>query len=1270
VEVRLLGPVEVEVGGLAVALPRAKQRAFLAVLALEAGQTVPVGQLVDALWGDDPPAHALGSLHNLVSQLRRALGPNAVVTRAQGYALACPPDDVDVHRFERLVSDAREGGAEERARLLREALALWRGPPLADVSRQPFATVEAARLAEERTAAREALLDAELERGKGPQLVAELERLVAEHPLRERFRAQLMLALYRSGRQAEALEAYGAARATLVEELGLDPSPELAALHAAVLRQDPALSPAAPAAAGDAPAPEERRKTVTALFVDLVDSTALATSLDPEVLRIVVDRYFDATRAAVERHGGVVEKYIGDAVAAVFGVPVQREDDALRAIRAAVDVHAALADMATELARSHGISLRARAGVATGTVLVGVRRPDESRTVGGAMTVAARLQSVAGAGETLIAPDSLRLVGGQVETEAAGEAPLGRTTTVKAFRLRRLVSDADLPPGVAPFVGREAELETLLDAFARARNARSGVAVTVIGEAGAGKSRLVRELATRVGPDARVLVGRCASYGEGATWLPLLEALRPLLAGAEGDAAGLEALRRVAGHDARLPPVGETFSEVRRLLEVAAQRRPAVLVLDDLHWAEPTLLDLVDYLRARPPAGAVLLACLARTELLERRPDWRDGVCIRLTELSEPQATALLDGVAGAAIGSARRREILDVAAGNPLFLEQLAAHVVERGDASEPGVPPTIEAVLGSRLETLERAERRLLECAAVVGREFRRGVLLSLLDDGGGEGKGDGDTALIALLRRGLVRIAADAVADDAYRFHHALVRDVAYAAVPLRRRAALHERAAGYLDGDADVPSEVVGLHLETAVALLLKLGDSPHALEDLRRRAAERLGDAGIRAWKGADASTASNLLGRAAALLPDDDAGGIELRCELGTALRVAGRLTEAESTLARAVEDARAAGVRRLELRAELELGSVRLLTSSGRGVETQIALARAAICEFERAGDDRGLGRACMLEGYAAGAFRLQNATWLRSSERAAIHYFRAGWPTAWAAAGIANALFHGPTPAVQAIGRCRSLRRDQDIGRHGAAHVTFVLGGLEAMRGRFDTGRTLVAEATFAFEELGLTARRSDAVACRAWVEMLAGDLPVAEAALRDSTENARAAGDIASALSLGTGLADLCYRLGRLDEADALARDAQERGSADDMALQFSWRMVRAKLLAADGAVDAAVEVAAEAVRLAGRTDALNQHGQTEATLAEVLLAAGRRREAEEAARRAAVLFRRKGNRVLEQRVREAVAVRPLGASGRRRGVPEQTEGPWPGLPSSGG
>ena len=402
VEFRVLGPFEVLVEGRAFELTRPKQRSLLALLLLHAGEVVSTDRLVEELWAGRPPKAAVGSLQNVVSDLRKALSPEVVATRSPGYTLGVDPERVDLHRFQRLVAQASEGGeAERRSALLREALALWRGPPLAELAFEPFAHIEIARLEEMRTAAREELIEAELELGRHSALVGELETLVTEHPLRERLRGQLMLALYRSGRQVEALEAYRRARETLVDELGIEPSPDLQRLEQSILRHDSDLDLVEKAALAVAP-PEERRKTVTILFTDIVDSTSLGARLDPEVLRSIMRRYFDTVRTIVERHDGTVEKFIGDAAMAVFGVPQRHEDDALRAARASTELRDALVGLNAELEREHGLVIQIRTGINTGEVLAGEAASGQPFATGAAVTVAARLQQAALPGETLL----------------------------------------------------------------------------------------------------------------------------------------------------------------------------------------------------------------------------------------------------------------------------------------------------------------------------------------------------------------------------------------------------------------------------------------------------------------------------------------------------------------------------------------------------------------------------------------------------------------------------------------------------------------------------------------------------------------------------------------------------------------------------------------------------------------------------------------------------------------------------------------------------
>jgi class 3 adenylate cyclase len=511
-EVRLLGPLEVDVAGRHLELRRNKQRALLALLALRPGEVFSRDRIVDELWGERPPKTAVASVQNVVSDLRKALSPQVLVTRSPGYALALEPEAVDARRFEAGVDDAGAAARpDERVLLLRAALALWRGEPLAGLELGAFAAAEASRLEELRTTGREALLEAELDLGRHAQLIADFEALVAEYPLRERPTALLMLGLYRAGRQAEALEVYQRARDRLVGELGIEPWPELKRLETAILRQDPTLDapsrkpPSPPARA------EDRRKTVTILFADVVDSTALGASLDPEVLRAVMRRYFEVAQRVIERHGGTVEKFIGDAVMAAFGIPSVHEDDALRAVRAARE----LRDAIDELNSQEGAAfLQIRVGINTGEVLAADPAAQGSYATGAAVNVAVRLEEAAMPGEILLGESTHRLVSYAVEAEAVEGVDLGGALgRVNAYRLLT-VGAAPRPLGQAALVGREHELAVLRAAVAGVRAERRSRVVTVVGDAGVGKTRLVSELIDSLGSDERALVGRCTSYGE------------------------------------------------------------------------------------------------------------------------------------------------------------------------------------------------------------------------------------------------------------------------------------------------------------------------------------------------------------------------------------------------------------------------------------------------------------------------------------------------------------------------------------------------------------------------------------------------------------------------------------------------------------------------------------------------------------------------------------------------------------------------------------
>jgi class 3 adenylate cyclase/tetratricopeptide (TPR) repeat protein len=1239
-EVKLLGPLEVRIDGRVVELRRPKQRALLALLALRAGGVVSTDRLVDELWGEAPPRSAVGSLQNLVSDLRKALGPEALVTRSPGYVLDIDRELVDAHRFERLLRDAREGGAET----LREALALWRGQPLAELASEPFVQAEVARLEELRAAAREELFDVEIELGHHAQLVAELEAFVAEHPLRERPRGQLMLALYRSGRQADALEAYRHARETLVDELGLEPSSELQRLEQAILRHDPSVDLERPPS--KTPREPERRKTVTILFADLVDFSALAVELDPEVLRGVLNAYFDVVRTVVERHGGTVEKFIGDAAMAAFGIPELHEDDALRAVRAAAELHEALG----ELHSQHGVALELRVGVNTGEVLTADPSSGESFATGGAVVLATRLQQAAQPGETLVGETTYKLVRDAVTAEAVEPLDLGGSFgRVPAFRFLGFEDEA---AGLrlrrtAPLVGRGDELARLRALFAGVQSERRSRVVTLLGEAGIGKTRLAAELVSSAG--ATVLVGRCAPYGEGATYLPVAEAVRQavpsqvrarvasLLAGDENADLVAQRIAELIGDAEGTASTGELFWAVRRFLEGLAQERPVLLVFDDIHWAEPTLLDLIEYLAAWVSEAPVLALCIARPELLDKRPGWAGAQAIRLDPLSPEESARLVEELAE--VPEDVRSRIVDAAEGNALFVEQLLAYVVEdEGSETVESLPPSIDALLASRLDRLEPEERGLLERAAVVGKDFTRSAVIHLSPPNELPGA---DARLTTLRRKRLIVALRPPQPDDddSFRFHHALIRDVAYAGITKEVRADLHERHATWLE-QRDGREEVVGYHLEHAHRYKTELRPGDPELQGLAQRAGERLANAGVRAFKRADTGAALNLLGRAVALLPREDPQRTEALCELGVAQQSAADAA-AEATLTEALAGAEETGDQTLELRARMELAYLRLFTDREADVTELLELARQANPVFERLGEDRALGRAWRHVGYARGSLQGHCADWLEASERALVHYRRSGWSVSGCLANIGAALYHGPTPAREGIDRCEELLAET-TDRLGTANVLGFLGGLYALADRFDDAFAFLTEADTIYRELGESfARVDNSARILGRTYRLAGDSEAAGRAFRDCWETLEQVGDNGGLATVAAEVGHCLYCEGRYTEASAWAQRAEEHAPGGDMVAQSSWRSLRARLLAQDGLTAEGEALALEALRIVEQTDALTLHGEVLLDTAEALRLGGRDAEAAARVEQALNLFDAKENAASARLARSLLA-----------------------------
>jgi DNA-binding SARP family transcriptional activator len=1261
-EFRLLGPLEARAGGGLLPLGGAKQRALLALLLLNANRVVARERLVDELWGEQPPETAVESLQVYVSRLRKVLPKGALVTRPPGYALEVDPEAIDLQRFERLVAEAREAEPAQASRLLAEALALWRGPPLAEFS-ELFAQAESRRLEERHLAALEQHIAADLELGRHAEVVSELEGLVLDHPLRENLRGLQMLALYRAGRQADALAAYQAARAALVDELGLDPGQSLQRLEQAILRHDPSLDLPDPVAA-DAPetvkaplpeaAPEVQvtraRKVVSVVFCDVVASTVDGGRLDPEPLQLVLSRYFEATTAVLQRHGGTVEKFIDDSVAAVFGVPVLHEDDAVRALRAAAELRTGIGELNRRLERDFRARLALRVGVDTGEVVTGT---DGRLATGEAVNAAARLQQAAPPGEILIGSDTLALVREAVEVEELRPESAATGQRAAAYRLTGFEPRAPRVPRRldVPMVGRTRERELLATALASAVERACCSLFTLLGTAGVGKSRLAREFLA--GIDARVVEGRCLSYGEGITYSPVVDvvtqlegAYRELLG--DTPAAGA-AIASLLGESATPTTPDEIAWSVRKLLEASARERPLVVVFDDVQWGEPTFLDLVEHVAYLSRDAPMLLLCLARPELLERRPGWGgrsvDAITVALEPLEAAEVDELIEHLLhGEKLEQDLGERIRSAAQGNPLFVEEMLAMVDESGNG-EVLVPPTIKALLAARLDQLDPTEREVLGCGSVEGELFHRGAVETLAAS-----SRPVERQLVALVRKELVRPdRSQILRDDGYRFRHLLIRDAAYEALPKATRAELHGRFADWIEehgAELVEWDELVGFHLQQAHRYLEELGAPASETGPLGERAAGFLAAAGRRATVRGDYHTVAHLLERALELGVPDPREHLRLQVELGLALGQAGRGAEAEALLGSTVELATALGEQGLAARALVHLSAQRLDHDPGVGAPEMIPVAEDAIRTFEALGDTLGLAEAGLLLGNAlARAGRVTES--IAARERAIAHAQTAG------ATGIrrliigrlADRICFGPMPVEEGIGRLEELLRANRDDRMLEAVILRQLACAHAMAGRFDEARAHLEASTPVLDEVNLTHvwavsrwRVSDTL-------QLVGDTAAAEQdliAIWLHFRDTRGERSSSRALAATARLAQLCCDQGRWEEAAAYLSYGQEVDRSPPPygnSYAFERLAARGRIAAHAGDHAEGVELARTAVELAAAFGSPNHEARMWLALAEVQRAAGNQAEADQAVERALELYERKGNITAAARVRAA-------------------------------
>jgi class 3 adenylate cyclase/tetratricopeptide (TPR) repeat protein len=1017
-------------------------------------------------------------------------------------------------------------------------------------------------------------------------------------------------------------------------------------------------------------AQRESRKKITAVFADLAGSTALAEGLDPEIFRQVVSAFFERMAKAIERHGGTVENFIGDEVAGIFGVPVAYGDDALRAVRAAIDMVSEVESLSDEIETKVGRRLSLRIGINTGTVVVGPPIVGRSMSLGDTMNVAARLEKLAQPGQILVGEDTYQLVRRDVEVEQAGELEIrGRGEPMRTFLVRGEVQEpVGEPLTDRPMVGRERELSLLAVAFERSVARGACEFVTVMGDAGMGKSRLVAEVVERYRTRASVLVGRCLPYGDGITYWPLVEIvsqaagiedsddgdearakLRRILADDPEGEALTRHLAQIVGLDDSFEPGEQAFWAVRRLCEAIARRSPLVVLLEDLQWAEPTLLDLIVHLHRSLRALPILIVATARFDLLGRRPEWREEcpTTISLDALTKDSVDSLVTTLTGTGLSERLRGQIVDLAAGNPLFVEQVLSMLIDDGwlarteagwiprpGADEVRVPPSTEAILAARIDHLPHSERAVLECASVIGKEFAADDVIQLA--------GEGDPAdFESLIRKRLIEpVRRNGTPQAFFQFRHILVRDAVYESLSKAGRAAIHERFADLLlEGDESRRGQIeehIGYHLEQAHRWRRELLGPPERSEDLARRAANHLANAGRRASARQDDAGAAGLLTRAVALLADsgatDPSARLEPLVELGMALVRNGETDRADQVLAEARRAVVSAGDQLSEARMRLLEVNLKRLTDPPWWAEHGRAVAEGALAVFHELGEELDEARAWHLLGKVHSDHGQQAAA-AESLERALELVSRAGDPgiEAWVRYWLLQVQTLGPTPCQKVIATARTdlewARAHDNRALEGS-----ILGRLGEVLARADRPREAAAafvDARRVFEELDLPVHVAYLALSTAIVEPLASDPEGAERELRPAVDYFESVGARHIAASLIPMLASAVIAQGRADEGIEMTMRTEEIAASDDLDAQVKWRIARAEGMVALDRMPDAERFARQAVEVAEPADMIVLEADALSCLGDVLLAARSPSEAVPVLERAVSLYDQKGD-----------------------------------------
>jgi class 3 adenylate cyclase len=998
--------------------------------------------------------------------------------------------------------------------------------------------------------------------------------------------------------------------------------------------------------------PSPRRRIVAALFCDLVGSTELAERTDPEVLRRILNRYFDVMRAAIERHGGTVEKFIGDAVVGAFGMPVSHEDDALRAVRAALEMRRAAADLDREIG-GHDARIRVRIAIDAGETFADDAAAVDGRVAGDVFNTAARRQSAAEIGDVLVSGAAERLGRARLRTQPLRALTLkGKAEPVEVFRVLG-VRGAPLP-AQTPFVGRSRAMSMLEHAMEDAIESGACVLMTILAPPGVGKSRLGQMFAASIRERARVLDAQTPSYGEGVTFSPLIELLAASveLPGADAEAVA-SALRLRLAEEADGPAVADRLAQVlgvhealaadaswavRRLLETISGEQPLVVILDDAHWAEEPMLDIVGAVVDRFH-GPLLVLCLARPELLDRRPTWGSGKPRTVTTTLPPLGTSETRRLAEALVADAPEAVIdrmCETAEGNPLFLEQLAAMLRDRGSVvegrwrgareSELEIPSTVHALLAARVDDLDPSSRTILEHASVEGRRFRVATVRALVDDIDQEAL---DSALMTLERRALIEV--DDEATGRWRFAHALIAETAYRGIPKELRAALHERLAEWLLAeDADQPDvdESAARHLERAFHLREELGMRDDASHALAERAGLLFAETGSRAFASVDLIAARDLLSRAARLLPEGSRRRLDLLPNLGVTLTETGRPEETEALLTAAVTEARASGSEAAALRATIQLLANRVYRSPTQSeIEAAAVEAHAAAEALRALGDGVGLAEAAIVIEYLG---------WMRGDLEEhrvwgmqAVSYGLAAGRPREAAQGVADAVFATAYGRIPFDGFAEVASGFEAIADHPlTASASTALRAMAALgAGDHDAFDRYERSWRDVLDRHGLSWLAAAQGLVMAALETWTGRAEVAEQRLLEAREVLSAAGDV---WWLGTIDSLLCRALavqGRTREFLTHADAFEASDLVPDRDTLVRRPLLRSRALLIRGSTADAEEAARRALAAAEGSDLIVSTAEAHLMLADVLEARGRDQDGAAAREHAVALLEAK-------------------------------------------